>query len=94
MMDMQAFSEWMVRSLKECVLEQKAETCMIAFVLPNGEVVTGYWDADRGDLQAIAGAIQDDIIDRLVRGNLDMWLKRLEEDRAAMDEEDEDAERE
>ena len=76
------------------MIEQKAETCMIAFVLPNGEVMTGYWGADRGDLQAIAGAIQDDIIDRLVRANLDMWLERLEKDRAAVDEESEDAERE
>jgi hypothetical protein len=86
MKDLEGFSKWMEEGLKECVIEQKAETCMIAFVLPNGEVMTGYWGTDRRDLQAIAGAIQDDIIDRLVRANLDMWLERLEEDRAEEEE--------
>jgi hypothetical protein len=83
----------MEEGLAEGVNELGCEKCLIAFITPTGDVMTGTWGMERGDLQNVMNAIQDDIIDRLVRANLDMWLERLEEDRAA-EENSEDAERE
>ena len=93
MKDLEGFSAWMEEGLAEGVNELGCEKCLIAFITPAGDVMTGTWGMERGDLQSVANAIQDDIIDRLVRANLDMWLERLEEDRAA-EEGSEDAERE
>ena len=93
MKDLEGFSKWMEEGLAEGVNELGCEKCLIAFITPTGDVMTGTWEMDRSDMQNVLGAIQDDIIDRLVRANLDMWLQRLEEDRAA-EEESEDAERE
>ena len=93
MKDLEGFSKWMEEGLAEGVNELGCEKCLIAFITPTGDVMTGTWGMDRSDMQNVLGAIQDDIIDRLVRANLDMWLERLEEDRAA-EEESEDTERE
>lgn len=94
MKDPEGFSKWMEEGVVEGVNELGCEKCLIAFITPDGDVMTGTWEMERGDLQNVANALQDVIIDRLVRANLDMWLERLEEDRAAADEESEDAERE
>lgn len=83
MKDLEGFSKWMEEGLAEGVNELGCEKCLIAFITPAGDVMTGTWGMERGDLQSVMNAIQDDIIDRLVRANLDMWLERLEEDRAA-----------
>ena len=83
MKDLEGFSQWMEEGLAEGVNELGCEKCLFAFITPAGDVMTGTWGMDRSDMQSVLGAIQDDIIDRLVRANLDMWLERLEEDRAA-----------
>ena len=93
MKDLEGFSKWMEEGFAEGVNELGCEKCLIAFITPTGDVMTGTWEMERGDLQNVANALQDVIIDRLVRANLDMWLERLEEDRAA-EEDSEDAERE
>lgn len=82
MKDLEGFSKWMEEGLTEGVNELGCEKCLIAFITPAGDVMTGTWEMERGDLQNVANALQDVIIDRLVRANLDMWLERLEEDRA------------
>lgn len=86
MKDLEGFGKWMEEGLAEGVNELGCEKCLIAFITPAGDVMTGTWGMERGDLQSVLNAIQDDIIDRLVRANLDMWLERLEEDRAAEEE--------
>lgn len=86
MKDLEGFSKWMEEGLEEGVNELGCEKCLIAFITPAGDVMTGTWGMERGDLQNVLNAIQDDIIDRLVRANLDIWLERLEEDRAEEEE--------
>lgn len=66
MMDMQAFGEWMEQGLTEGVIEGKAEKCLLAFVLPSGEVLLGDWKLEREDVEKISNELVISIRDMLV----------------------------
>ena len=66
MMDMQAFSEWMEQGLTEGVIEAGAEKCLMAFVLPSGEVLLGDWKLEREDVEKISDELVISIRDMLV----------------------------
>lgn len=66
MMDMQAFGEWMEQGLTEGVIEAGAEKCLMAFVLPSGEVLLGDWKLEREDVEKISNELVISIRDMLV----------------------------
>ena len=66
MMDMQAFSEWMEQGLTEGVIEAGAEKCLMAFVLPSGEVLLGDWKLEREEVEKISNELVISIRDTLV----------------------------
>jgi putative heme iron utilization protein len=55
----------------DIVKEMEVESIAVCFKLKNGEVVTGYFNADFGTRQEICGHIQCDIIDQMIRANAD-----------------------
>ena len=79
MMDMQAFGEWMEQGLTEGVIEGKAEKCLLAFVLPSGEVLLEDWKLEREDVEKISNELVISIRDMLV-------LEALQELEAEMED--------
>ena len=51
------------------LLEQGAESVLIAGKTKDGQVITGYYKCDFGLRQELCGHIQCDIIDQMIRSN-------------------------
>ena len=54
---------------KECYVE----SIVVSFKLKDGEVMTGYFNADFGTRQEICGHIQCDIIDSMILSNSERY---------------------
>ena len=80
MKDLKEFSEWMEKGLTEAVIEAGAEKCLMAFVLPNGEILLGDWNLTREDVEAVSNELVISIRDMLV-------LEAMNEMKAEQDEE-------
>jgi len=53
--------------------EEEIESIVVSFKLKNGEVMTGYFNADFGTRQEICGHIQCDIVDQMILANLERY---------------------
>ena len=53
----------------DIVKEREVESVVICFKMADGEVMTGYFNADFGTRQEICGHIQCDIIDSMILVN-------------------------
>lgn len=84
MKDLEGFSKWMEEALKEAVIEKGCEKCMIAFVTPTEEVMTGYWNLEYFEKRAIESAVQEELLEDLVKANLAEWLEQMEDDEDSM----------
>lgn len=71
-----------VRSyLLDVALKLELEDCdnvLIAAKNKNGEVITGYYKANFGLRQELCGHIQCDIIDQMIRANIDRYVDFIE----------------
>lgn len=75
MMDLQEFSAWMEQGLDEGINQLGCERVMMAFILPSGEVMTGWWNMRYIDKQAVRDAISDQVIEEFILQNLPAWME-------------------
>lgn len=57
----------------DTVKEREVESIVIACKMKDGEVMTGYFNADFGTRQEICGHIQCDIIDQMILSNSERY---------------------
>lgn len=57
----------------DVVKENEVESIIVCCKCKNGEVMTGYFNADFGTKQEMLGHIQADVIDEMILANLDRY---------------------
>lgn len=57
----------------DIVKEREVESIVISLKLKDGEIMTGYFNADFGTRQEICGHIQCDIIDSMILANSERY---------------------
>lgn len=72
------YAVWLEEALKT-IVETGTEKLCVAAILPNGDVFTGYYNADTTDKALFAHNIQSDVTMDIIRANIDTIKKALED---------------
>lgn len=72
------YAAWLEDALKT-VVETGAKKMCVAAILPNGEVFTGYYNADATDKALFAHNIQSDVTMDIIMANIDTIKKAMED---------------
>lgn len=80
---MKGVQRFLAESMRRVEADRAVRAALVV-LKENGDVETGYYNMELMDMQVAAGAIQADIIDKIIRANFDqymgMWNKEGEED--------------
>ena len=72
------YAAWLEEALKT-VVETGAKKICVSAILPNGEVFTGYYNADATDKALFAHNIQSDVTMDIIMANIDTIKKAMED---------------
>lgn len=72
------YAAWMEESLKT-IMETGAGKICVAAILPDGDVFTGYYNADATDKALFAHNIQSDVTMDIIKANIDTIKMAMED---------------
>lgn len=72
------YTAWLEEALKT-IIESDTEKMCFAAILPDGDVVTGYYNVDATDKAMLAHNIQADVTMDIIKANIDTIKKAMED---------------
>lgn len=73
------YTAWLEEALGT-IMETGAEKLCVAAILPDGNVFTGYYNADATDKALFSYNIQSDVTMDIIKANIDTIKKAMEDD--------------
>lgn len=72
------YTAWLEEAIRT-IMETSAEKLCVAAILPNGKVLTGYYNADATDKALFSYNIQSDVTMDIIKANIDTIKKAMED---------------
>lgn len=72
------YTAWLEEALRN-IMETGTEKMCVATILPNGDILTGYYNVNATDKALLAHNIQADVTMDIIKANIDTIKKAMED---------------